>query len=233
MLDRGGDRGKVFAELITQELSFIVRLKKTRDLVYRRGKHLVEELAYACPMIHAERIVRQERGKETIYELEFGALPVHLPGKNIPLTLVVVRGLGHEPMALLTSLRVTRGRKSLWWVISAYLTRWRIEETIRFMKQSYQVEDIRLLTYIRLQNMMAILLAVAYFAMVYLGLRIKLRVLAGHVLKAARRLFGVPDFQFYALADGIRELLFGRQKSLERLNPLLNPQKHQLNLFDP
>ena len=86
---------------------------------------------------------------------------------------------------------------------------------------------------VRSVRRLAILLAVAYFAMVYLGLRIKLRVLAGHVLKAARRLFGVPDFQFYALADGIRELLFGRQKSLERLHPLLNPQTHQLNLFDP
>ena len=46
------------------------------------------------------------------------------------------------------------------------------------MKQSYRVGDIRLLTYQRLQNMMAILTAVSYFAMFYLGLRIKLRVLA-------------------------------------------------------
>jgi hypothetical protein len=169
----------------------------------------------------------------TIYDLEFGTLPVRLLGKDEPLALVVVRGFGREPMTLLTSLRVTRGRKSLWWVISAYLTRWRIEETIRFIKQSYQVEDIRLLTYIRLQNMMAILLAVAYFAMVYLGFRIKLRVLAGHVLKAARRLFGIPDFHFYAHADGIRELLFGRQKGLERINPLLHTREQQLSLFDP
>ena len=110
---------------------------------------------------------------------------------------------------------------------------WRIEETIRFIKQSYQVEDIRLLTYVRLQNMMASLLAVAYFAMAYLGLRIKLRVLAGHVLKAAQRLFGIPDFRFYALADGIREILFGRQKGLERINPILHTHEQQLSLFDP
>ena len=233
VLDRGGDRGKIFEEMMNQGLSFLIRLKKTRNLVYRRGEHLVEDLASVCPMIYAERLVKQEGGKETIYDLEFGILPVRLPGKDEPLTLVVVRGFGREPMTLLTSLRVTRGRKALWWVISAYLTRWRIEETIRFIKQSYQVEDIRLLTYVRLQNMMAILLAVAYFAMVYLGFRIKLRVLAGHVLKAARRLFGIPDFQFYALADGIRELLFGRQKGLERINPLLQTHEHQLNLFDP
>jgi len=61
-----------------------------------------------------------------------------------------------------------------------------------------------------LHNMMALVLAVAYFAMVYLGIKTKLRVLACHVLKAARRLFGIPDFRFYALADGIREFLFSR-----------------------
>ena len=54
--------------------------------------------------------------------------------------------------------------------------------------------------------------------MVYLGIKTKLRVLARHVLKAARRLFGIPDFRFYALADGIRELLFSHQKGLESLN---------------
>ena len=103
------------------------------------------------------------------------------------------------------------------------------------MKQSYQVEDIRLLTYHRLQNMMAILTAVAYFALVYLGLRTKLRVLAlaRHVMGAARRLFGIPDFRFYALADGIREVLFGREKGLESFLNLNKTQNPQLMLFDP
>jgi hypothetical protein len=147
-------------------------------------------LALSCPLPYAERIVKQEKGKETTYDLQFGARPVKLPGRSELLTLVVVRGFGQIPLMLLTGLRVTRSRKSLW----------RIEETIRFMKQSYQVEDIRLLTYHRLQNMMEILTAVAYFAMVYLGLKTKLRVLARHVMGAARRLFGIPDFHFYALA---------------------------------
>ncbi|MFH1942803.1 MAG: transposase [bacterium] len=136
-------------------------------------------------------------------------------------------------MMLLTDLQVTKSRKNLWRIIESYLTRWRIEETIRFMKQSYQVEDIRLLTYQRLQNMMAILTAVSYFAMVYLGLRTKLRVLARYVMGAARRLFGIPDFHFYALADGIREYLFGRQKGLEGFSQMLKTESEQLRLFDP
>ncbi len=115
----------------------------------------------------------------------------------------------------------------------SFLTRWRIEETIRFMKQSYRVEDIRLLTCQRLQNMMAILTAVAYFAMVYLGLRTKLRVLARHVMGASRRLFGIPDFHFYALADGIREYLFGRQTGLKGFHHQWIDKHNQLSLFDP
>jgi len=180
-------------------------------------------LALTCPLPYAERIVKQEKGKETIYDLQFGARFVKLPGRLEPLTIVVVRGFGQEPMMLLTNLRVTKSRKSLW----------RIEETIRFMKQNYQVEDIRLLTYQRLQNMMAILTAVSYFAMVYLGLRTKLRVLARHVMGAARRLFGIPDFHFYALADGIREYLFGSQKGLQGFHHQWIEENNQLNLSDP
>jgi hypothetical protein len=75
------------------------------------------------------------------------------------------------------------------------------QETFRFIKQSYQLEDIRLLTYVRLQNMRALALAAAYFTMAYLNLRTQLRVLTGHLLRAARRVFGIPDFRFYALAD--------------------------------
>jgi hypothetical protein len=134
---------------------------------------------------------------------------------------------------LLTNVRITKSRISLWQIIESYITRWSIEETIRFIKQSYNLEDIRLMTYRRLQNMMALILAVAYFAMVYLGIKTKLRVLARHVLKAARRLFGIPDFRFYALADGIRELLFSHQKGLESFIKMLKTETIQLKLFDP
>lgn len=233
VMDRGGDREYLFDHMLNNQLSFLVRLTKRRDLIYRGRAHPVLELALTCPLPYAERIVKQEKGKETIYDLQFGARFVKLPGRSEPLTLVVVRGLGQDPMMLLTDLRVTKSRKSLWRIIESYLTRWRIEETIRFMKQSYQVEDIRLLTYHRLQNMMAILTAVAYFAMVYLGLRTKLRVLARHVMVASRRLFGIPDFHFYALADGIREYLFGRQNGLQGFHHQWLEENKQLNLFDP
>ncbi len=124
----------------------------------------------------------------------------------MPLWLVVVRGLGEKPMMLLTNLPMRKNRKILWWVVSAYLTRWRIEEAIRFIKQGCNLEDIRVPTYERLRNRAVLVNAVAFFTAVVLGTRIKLDILATHLLKAAKRLFGIPDFRLYALADGIREV---------------------------
>ena len=231
VIDRGGDRDYIFNYMLNNQHSFLVRLKKTRGLVYRGKSHPVLELASTCPLPYQERIVKEEKGKETIYNLQFGVRFVKLPDRPELLSLVVVRGFGKDPMMLLTDLRITKSRKSIWRIIESYLTRWRIEETIRFMKQSYQLEDIRLLTYHRLQNMMVILTAVTYFAMVYLGLRTKLRVLARHVIGASRRLFGIPDFHFYALADGIREYLFGRQKGFHDFHNRWLEGNTQLSLF--
>jgi len=233
VLDRGGDRRKIIHHLLEEKLRFIIRLKRDRHLVYRSNKRSTLKQALSCPMLYSERVVKEERGREKIYHLQFGYRPVRLPERKEQLYMVVVRGFGQDPMMLLTDVRIKKSRKSLWQIIESYITRWSIEETIRFIKQSYDLEDIRLLTYKRLQNMMALVLAVAYFAMVYLGIKTKLRVLARHVLKAARRLFGIPDFRFYALADGIRELLFGRQTGLEGFIQMLNTETTQLKLFDP
>jgi len=233
VLDRGGDSRQIMDCFLDEELGFITRSKGKRHLIYRGRKDSVYNLALACPLPYMERVVREEGKRKKIYFLEFGLRPVKLPGREERLYLVVVRGFGQEPMMLLTSQRVKRSRKSIWRIIESYITRWRIEETLRFIKQSYNLEDIRLLTYRRLQNMMALVLAVTYFAMVYLGLKTKLRVLARHVLTAAKRLFGIPDFRFYALADGIQNLLFRHQKGIESFKNMINTQTSQLKLFDP
>jgi hypothetical protein len=63
------------------------------------------------------------------------------------------------------------------------------------------------MTYQRLQAISSLVLAASFFAAVYVGTRAKHEILALHVLKAAKRIFGIPDFRYYALADGIKEVL--------------------------
>lgn len=96
---------------------------------------------------------------------------------------------------------IRRPRKSLWRVVESYPVRWRVEEPIRFIKQSYQLEDIRLLSCQRLRNMAALVIAAAYFACVYPGESVKLQRLVQHIQQAAKRIHGVPELRFYSLVD--------------------------------
>jgi len=54
---------------------------------------------------------------------------------------------------------------------------------------------------------MVLVTAAAYFAATFLGQRLKLRILCDKLLIISARFFGIPPFRFYALADGIRNVL--------------------------
>jgi hypothetical protein len=124
-------------------------------------------------------------------------------GRDERLHLVVIAGFGEEPLLLLTNaLEGARDSQSLWWIAQIYLMRWKSEETFRFIKQSYNLEDVRVMKYQRLKNLVVLVTAAAYFAATFLGQKMKLRILcekaADHlaavlrhsalpVLRAARR----------------------------------------------
>ncbi len=104
---------------------------------------------------------------------------------------------------LLTNLALKRTRKSLWFIVGSYLTRWRVEDAIRFIKQSHRLVDIRVRGYRSLKNLVAPVLCAACFAAVCLGEGLNLRALTHKVIRAAKRIFGSPDFHCCAIADGI------------------------------
>ena len=228
VMDRGGDRIRLYEAFIRWELDFIVRLVGNRHLLCGGRKQLARDIAAQCPLPYAETIVRQNKdGSETRLTLEFGYREVRLGRYDRPLWLLVVKGFGEAPLMILTTIPLSRNRKKLWWAVEAYLTRWRIEETLRFAKQSYKFEDIRVLGYESLKNMMAMALLAMHFAMTHLAQETKLEVLCHHALIASKRLFGIPDFRFYAIADGIKEILSGRRTApfdFTRLDPEPSPQ---------
>lgn len=206
IMDRGGDRIHLFEPILDRELEFLFRLVGDRDLIFGGRKVLARDVAMNCPCPYSETIVREHQGKEKVYTLSFGYREVGLPGRAERLFLLVVKGLGEEPLMLLTNRSLRRSRKVLWRLVRAYFRRWSIEETIRFVKQSYDLENVRVLNYPGLQNLLSLLLAVMYFAAVVVDTQEKLKVMAGYLLKAAKRVFGIPDFKYYALADGLRSL---------------------------
>ena len=215
VMDRGGDRIALFEPLLERKLRFVVRMTGDRHVERNGQKVIAASLAKTVPMRYREVVIKQEGERERRLELAFGACEVRLPGREERLWMVVVRGLGTEPMMILTNVAVGPGRKSQWRIVQAYLSRWMVEETIRFIKQSYHLEDLRVLDYDRLRNLVALVLAVAYFTAVWLGESLKLSVLLTKATRMAKRFFGVPDFHYYAIADGLSALLrsLGRYES--------------------
>jgi len=65
-----------------------------------------------------------------------------------------------------------------------------------------------------IRNIVVLVLAVSYFASVYLGQSIKLKMLVKRIFLVSKRFFGVPSFFNYAIADGIYNLLFPDKTAL-------------------
>lgn len=223
-IDRGGDRRK----LLERRERFVIRSTGQRMVLDRRRHRVtVHHLGACCRLRHQAKIIKIENGQEKVYQLRYGAEPFRLPGREEPLLLVVVAGFGQEPLLLLTNVCGVRDSQSLWWIVQIYLTRWKIEETFRFVKQSYQLEDIRVLRYQRLKNLVLLMTAAAYFATAFLGQKLKLKILCEKLLIISQRFFGIPPFRFYALADGICNILSGSTPN----PPADPPQSSQLHLL--
>jgi hypothetical protein len=228
VMDRGGDRIKLLNPLLDRKLRFIVRCVGDRDLHFGNTVKSARELGKNCPVHFTDTVIKEGLETQKSLTLRYGFRPVKLPERSEQLYLVVVHGFGEEPMLLLTNVALQDSRKSVWAIVTGYLCRWLIEETIRFIKQSYRLEDIRVLKYERLQNMMALVLAAAYFAAVWLGESLKLAVMTTRIKQAARHFFTVPDFHYYALADGIATLLsrltHWKSPPQSKTDPKLNTQ---------
>lgn len=86
-------------------------------------------------------------------------------------------------------------------IIEINLTRWKCDESFRYIKQCYNIEDIRMRSYIAIRNTVVLILAVPYFASVYLGDNPKLKVLVERIYLFSKSFFCVLTFFNYAVAD--------------------------------
>ena len=62
-------------------------------------------------------------------------------------------------MMLLTSCFVERNRKeSIWRIVEYYLARWKCDESYRYVKQCYSLEDVPVQSYISIRNIVVLVL---------------------------------------------------------------------------
>lgn len=84
---------------------------------------------------------------------------------------------------MITNLEVdTRESKAIYYVVEVYLTRWKCDECFRYTKQSCNLEDVRVRSYIAIRNTVALVHAIAYFTSVYMGMSLKLNLCIQKIL---------------------------------------------------
>jgi len=212
-IDRGGDRSILLRGLVGRELRFVVRLVGQRDLILRDGrKEKAFRIGWRCHCPEQRELTVQKDGDRSKKMISVGQVQVKLPFRDEPLTLVVVKGFGGSPLMLLTNLEVKK--LGVIRILEIYLTRWKCEESYRFIKQAYNLEDVRVMSYRALRNMVVLVQAVFYFVSVELGKKLKLNILLKKIFEKAKRFFEIPEFKQYAIADGIYRLLFASQTGI-------------------
>jgi hypothetical protein len=78
VVDRGGDRGTLYEDMITHGRSFIIRQKGERHLLWGMQSRSTADLARDCPLSFATHITREEGGKEVRCRLDYGFRSVRL-----------------------------------------------------------------------------------------------------------------------------------------------------------
>jgi len=223
-IDRMGDCEDIINHFTGNNLKFVTRLKLNRWLNTTNkngGKICVqaERLDRHMNIIHKAQITKIDDGKETVINITFGITKVALPDNlNKWYYAVVIKGFGQHPMVLITNLEVNiKESKAIYSVVEVYLTRWKCDECYRYIKQSYNLEDVRVRSYIAIRNTVAMVHAIAYFTSVYMGLSLKLKVAVQKIFILSKRFFGVPTFFQYAMTDGIFELLKKARTGIEEI----------------
>ena len=120
-------------------------------------------------------------------------------------TLVIVYGLGENPMKLLTNLEYAE-KEDVIKIVRLYLSRWRIEEHFRGKKQEYDFENMRVRT-LKSMNTLNMMLTIHLGYMAMLSDKIDKKLLVIKIIEASKSLRGKIIVWLSQMARGIKEIL--------------------------
>ena len=238
-MDREADSRRLLTRVLDKKGHFVVRLKAaygSRMLgSLEHGKQRVSSLVQILPIVGDIEVTRlSEAGEGSPYRAGAGFTEVRLPGRTERLWMSVFHCDKHaQPMVLLTT-RAVHTLADAAKTLARYFARWAIEEVHRFVKQAFQHENVRTLTWSRTKNL------VATTCMILGALAIKGRLPCADVTlrameAASERVQKVPaDGQFwgYPLIDGLRVAVRRNPFLLRRISRLWRiPPVSQLPLF--
>lgn len=203
--DRGYDANIIFDYFMDDENDddFIVRLKETRNLVFKKKSKNVGEIVKKRKGKIKMKMFFTDENKDVYVSHTRVELPNH---KGKSLTLVMVYGLSEEkPMMLLTNKTVSC-KEDVHKIVRGYMARWRIEEGFRFKKQQYGFENMRVRT-LKAMNALNTLLMIHIGHIGILAEKIDQKLLVIKMVERSKSLKGRAYLWFYQIASGIKEIL--------------------------
>lgn len=208
-IDREGDDNNIIKKFIDDEKTFVTRLKYNRLILYKKSFVTMQQFTKNIETPHRAKIISYDDSKkEKEVAIEYGAEKIQLNGIKETLIALVVKGFGENPMVLITNQQLSLyDANQCYKILDNYLTRWKCDETYRYVKQAYNLEDVRVRKIVAIKNTVALVMAVAYFAMIYMGTSLKLKIMKEKIFVLAKRFFAIPVFFCYSMADGIYNLL--------------------------
>jgi len=224
--DRGYDANVFFEELIDNNEKFVIRVNLNRIVKYRGESFNIRKLA---DRFKGKFALKFKKKNGRLVDCKISIVPIRLCFRpDIDLNLVICRGFGQEPMLLITNMKNEDDRIAVT-VTKVYLLRWRIEEFYRFKKQQFGFEDFRVRSLSAIRNLDLLLTVVIGYIGMMSEQADDTRIVM-ELINLSKRIFGVPKFMFYAIADGVFAV-FARCK--QGISHMLKtkPKSLQLCLF--
>lgn len=230
-LDRGFDADKYFEYFCKWKLKFVIRCQSTRNVILDGLTMNILDCAkrakaeYSC-------IAKLRNGQKK--RLYFTYLNISLPClPGTPLGLVVVKGIGEKPMMLITNLKAD-SQELTYTVLKIYVQRWKIEEYFKFKKQQFDLENLRVRSLNSIRNLNLLLTILVGF-IAHFSENAKGDGLYRCIIKLSNRVFKVPRFDYYAIADGIFNILKYTKTGIEHMYKyrIKDSCSEQTTLFHP
>jgi len=204
----------LFFKYFTQknnECNFVIRAKKSRGVIYKGNTMNILDVANLYKGKYVTYF-KNKYGKRKKVKFSYAKikLPI-IPDKE--LTLVIVRGLGKLPMMLISNLN-PESKKLTEVILRVYIKRWKIEEYFRFKKQQFDIENIRMRSLNSIRTMDLFLTILIGFIAMFSEKR-NTTELSLWISKLAKRIYDIPEFDYYAIADGILAILEKTRKGIQ------------------
>jgi hypothetical protein len=203
VFDRGFDSWRFFAFLAQLGLTFLIRVNARRivkDLSdgHRRSfGQIAQRVLHTAPMLWR----RKFRGQALL--LKVGFQTIEIPETAQRLSLIIIEGFGKHPLLLLTNRPLQSPQEAARWA-KQYLRRWGVEEAGRLIKQVFDLENLRVLSWAGLVKL--VWCALWTYGLVCLRRFLPKRRL-DYLLSFYAGFGKIPDFPYYRLAGALSLLL--------------------------